>query len=138
MSRALLERNRSTGVYAHGEGTVVRLAEMLVSETMAAECGADETFPGFGDGVGVYDDADIEVTSFTIVESFRCGVTVYHASMDLHDGEVSENVIGACVNVESFDLDHLMDNVIFSDNGRRLDPNFEMPVPEPAEPLDWE
>jgi len=50
--------------------------------------------------------------------------------VDLHDGEVSSNPIGANVQTAGYDIARLNDNVIF-DN----DDNFDMsalPIPEPA------
>jgi len=53
--------------------------------------------------------------------------------MNLLDGEVSQNVIGACVRAEGFDMGRLLDGVVFHDNERRLDPNFMLPVPDPED-----
>ena len=112
--------------------------EVLVHETLPAECSQADDCSGFGDGIIAIEDATVDMTGFVISENGRCGVTVHQASMDIHDGVVSKNVIGACVNAEEFDPERLMDNVLYRDNERRFDPNFDMPVPEPAMPVDWE
>jgi hypothetical protein len=55
-------------------------------------------------------------------------------TMDLHEGEVSNNPIGANVQTEGFDINRLMDRVVFRDNERDLDMT-ELPVPEMGNPL---
>lgn len=137
VSRAFFERNREVGVSAFGTPTLLTMSDVLATDTREVEC-TEEDCASFGDGVASVDGASIDITGFSVSRHARCGVTVRGAAMDLHDGEVSENTIGACVNAEDFDPDRLLDGVFFRDNGIRLDPNFDMPVPEPALPLEWE
>jgi hypothetical protein len=57
--------------------------------------------------------------------------------MDLHEGEIAWNgVCGANVQTEGFDLDRLLDNVLFHDNaGTNVDMG-ELPVPEVGTPIE--
>ena len=136
--RGLFRSNQETGLRASDEGSELSLTDVVVDGTREASCSQNDACSGFGDGVLSHNDAMMTMIRFSIPHSDRCGVTVHQASMDLHDGEISENTIGACINAEDFDLERLMDNVVYRDNERRLDPNFDMPVPEPALPLEWE
>jgi len=54
--------------------------------------------------------------------------------MDLHDGVVSYNRIGANVQTGGFDIERLMDRVIYIDNDRNLDMS-DLPVPDMEDPL---
>ena len=49
--------------------------------------------------------------------------------MDLHDGAVSQNLIGVNIQTEGFDIDNLMDKVLYVDNETNLYAK-ELPVPE--------
>ena len=138
VSRAVFERNREVSIAAYGDASDLTIADVLVRETLGARCGETGDCPVFGDGVISDASAVLEITGLVVSRNARCGVTVHDATMDLHDGEVFDNTIGACINAEDFELDRLMDNVVYRDNERRLDPNFNMPVPEPAMPSEWE
>lgn len=48
-------------------------------------------------------------------------------------GEVSDNPIGVNVQVAGFDLDRLMEGVVYRDNGRNID-GESLPVPDPVLP----
>lgn len=137
-SRLIIERNHEVGVMAIHEGTSVELSDMAVSYTYARDCVVDIcSGQGAGHGVVSRDDAHIDVTGFTISESALCGVQVaLGGTMDLHDGIVDGNLIGANVQTDGFDWDQLLDGVTFSNNERDFDSNF-MPVPDTALPSDW-
>ena len=137
-TRSLVQRNQEAGLVAADDGTEMVVEGITVEQTIEGECSESTDCPGHGDGVFVYQGATLDLTSFLVSRNARCGATVYHGELDLHDGLIADNTIGACVNAEDFDLDRLMDNVVYRDNERRLDPNFDMPVPDPAMPLEWE
>ena len=50
-----------------------------------------------------------------------CGVMVVEGDLDLADGEVSKNPIGASVQDEGFDFGRLSDGVIYLENESNLD-----------------
>lgn len=135
--RVLLDGNHEIGVLSFGDSSSIRMVDVSVVATRPRECDTVDCAV-FGDGVGSRDGAAIDLRRFAVSDNSRCGVAVKEADVDLQDGMVSGNVIGACVRDAEFDLERLMDNVLFQDNELRLDPNFTLPVPEPALPPESE
>lgn len=138
VSRAVFDRNREIGVFAGSGDTALFLEDVAVGRTLAAECEGDDACPGFGDGISSLDGSTCEVTRFAISHNARCGITIVDASMDLRDGEIFDNVLGACIRASEFELERLLQNVRFRDNERRLDPNTELPVPASIDTSEWE
>lgn len=136
--RATIVRNRDVGVLASEEGTTVRLNEVEVRETRERECARDTCADeGAGHGMSVRDDAHVDATGIIVSQSALCGVQLaLGGTMDLHNGVIDDNPIGANVQTEDFDWDRLLDNVTFSDNERDFDSVF-LPVPDPSLPTDW-
>lgn len=137
-TRTAFEGNRTASVYANNEGTTLIMNHVSVVETLEREC-VHSTCPsrGAGHGVVARDNAHIDLTSFEILRSALCGVQVaFGGSLDLHDGVVADNLIGANVQTEEFDWDRLLDTVVFSDNERDFD-SEQMPVPETGLPIEW-
>ena len=56
------------------------------------------------------------------------------ASLDLSEGTVSSAEIGACVQVEGYDLGRLTSGVAYTDNLANLE-STSLPVPAPAAAL---
>jgi hypothetical protein len=61
------------------------------------------------------------------------GVHIVDGEVDLHDGEVARNPIGANVQAPGFDLARLQDRVRYVDNGEALSTSV-LPVPDAAVP----
>ena len=143
--RALFRRNREIGVVAFSAGTILNLTDVVVCETLEREC-AKDTCADFGDGSGIASlgGAHIEINRFLVSQSALCGIQLaigsfineqgesisyeYGGTMDLYEGEVSHNPIGVNIQTEDFDIDRLMDSVIYRENERNLDTN-QLPVP---------
>ena len=51
------------------------------------------------------------------------------AALDLAEGEVRGNTIGACVQVDGYDVTRLQDRVLYEENGVNLDATT-LPVPD--------
>jgi hypothetical protein len=127
VSRALFERNREVGVLA-GSGSTVVLGDVIVRDTRADEAGLA------GIGVGSYLGGGIELRRFVVTGSALAGVQIARmGAVDLHEGEISGNLVGVNVQAERFDLARLMDRVVFVDNVRDFAAD-ELPVPEPGVP----
>jgi len=60
------------------------------------------------------------------------GLVRDRGTLDLQDGVVSDNPIGANVQTEDFDIGRLQDRVAYRDNDRNLDA-AALPVPEPLD-----
>jgi hypothetical protein len=82
-------------------------------------------------GIGSYFGSAIEASSFVVSASELCGVMLaFDAQLDLVRGEVRENQIGACLQVEGFDVMRLTREVAFVDNVTNLE-TTSLPEPEP-------
>ena len=133
LQRAIVEDNMESNIAVRDPGTVATMQDILVRNARPAACSETSECPGFGDGIVVARQASLEVSRFIVTGNDRCGVTVDDSEVDLHHGEVTNNTIGACIRAEDLDLNRLMDEVVYRDNERRLDPNFRLPVPESLE-----
>ncbi len=130
LERLVALRNRRAGIAVFdASGTLRHLA---VEGTLERACARDECAgEGGGTGVASLDGASVDVQVFRSVGNALCGVHVARdGQLDLRDGEVSGNVVGANVQIEGYDLDRLRDGVIYRDNVRELD-SASLPVPEP-------
>jgi hypothetical protein len=124
-TRVLLERNRSAGLVAELEASIT-VSDLDVRGTDVRDDGR------FGTGllaIGGFIDA----TRLRTADNVLCGVQVaFGGTMDLHDGEVSGNRIGANVQeVADFSLARLQDGVLFVDNVVDLDTSL-LPIPDPV------
>lgn len=136
VDRARFERARQVAVAAFGAGTEVRLAAVEVRQTREVECAGD-TCEALGGGlaVGAYHDAWLEATGFIFADNVLCGVQMGNGgTMDLHDGTVARNPIGANIQTEGFDASRLQDGVVYVDNDRNLDAAM-LPLPDAEPPL---
>lgn len=132
IARARVDRSQDLGVFAHGTGTTVRLQDFAVLTVREQSC-RDTTCVGtaFGDGIGAYFGAAVDATGFAVAGAERCGVQMAGdgAGIDLHRGVVTDAAIGACVQLEGYDLARLMDHVVFTRNEANLQAT-SLPVPE--------
>ena len=130
--RVWVDGSRSSGITALGAGSMVRLVDARVSDTRERECAAT-TCPelGFGDGVLSSLDATIDFERFVVEGSARAGVHVANGLMDLRQGSIVGNAIGAAIQTPGFDVARISDGVIFADNGRNVDMT-SLPLPEPT------
>jgi len=135
VSRALLERNSEAGIIAFGMGSRATLTDVRVSHTLVRECvaaGGCSAAGGAGSGIIVVDGAAVDATRFDVSDNALCGVQLTRSgTLDLHDGVVARNAIGANVQVDGYDFARLSDRVAYTDNERALD-STALPVPEPS------
>ena len=98
--------------------------------TQPAPCGEPSCSNG-GIAIGAYLGGAIDLRGFQIARAALCGVHVAEdGSLDLHDGAVSDSAIGACVQVDGYDLSRLTDGVRFESNGTNLETTM-LPIPTP-------
>jgi hypothetical protein len=129
--RLLLERNREVGLMAFRSRVV--LEDVTILDTQPAECGDECPVHAFGHGLVKGPIADVRVDRFTIDGSSLCGVLLEgEGLLTLHDGTISNAEIGACVQVDGYDIGRLMDDVVYVDNELSLDGTSSLPLPDPA------
>jgi len=132
---ALFDRNREVSVLAGGDMARVSLRETVVRSTLPRECVLDRCAgAGIGNGFGAYLTGRIEAVDFVLEGSALCGVHVaMDGEMDLADGEVWGSPIGACVQVDGYDVDRLRAGVRYRDNDSNLMAT-SLPVPDALAP----
>ncbi len=103
--------------------------DLSVTGTAGQACAP--TCNAFGTALLASIGASITATRFRIADNLQCGVQlVTGGTIDLHDGIIEGNLVGANVQDAEFDLGRLQDRVIFRDNVRDLD-SAALPVPGP-------
>jgi len=130
-ARVWIERTRQLGLYFAGLGAAGTVTDLTVLDTEAQAC-AETTCADtpYGVGLGVYSGSELDLRRFAIRRSALCGVHVAEAStLSLHEGEVSEATIGACVQIDDYDISLLNDEVSYRDNGVNIEAT-SLPVPE--------
>ena len=134
--RALFERNRYTGVGLTGAGSSARFQDLVVRDTMPQAC-VESRCPdeGGGHGVAVVSDALLAADGFTIRGSALCGLLITRgAGVELRNGLITQNVVGACLPDADYDIDGLTATVRYVDNGINLEART-LPVPSALSPL---
>jgi hypothetical protein len=135
--RVRVEGMRGVGVFVRGEEGVdeprVQLSNLAIAGTAPYDCTVitcPEGSPA-GHGLGVY-ARETELTGFVIDESEACGFQfAQNGTLDVASGLVTGNEIGACVQVDGYDLSRLQTGVVYRDNGTNL-ASTTLPVPEPV------
>jgi hypothetical protein len=131
-SRVLLRDNRSAGISAIGSGSSIHLTDVRIAGTLERECAATTCEGvGLGDGAIATVDGSIELERFVVESSARAGVHVAGGTMDLRDGTIVRNAIGAAIQTPGFDVGRISDGVLFLENGRNVDMTT-LPIPDPA------
>ncbi|MFN9808911.1 MAG: hypothetical protein ACK6CU_04665, partial [Deltaproteobacteria bacterium] len=75
-----------------------------------------------GSGVSALAGASISATGLAVSGAPLCGVQVYdRASLDLSGGTIERSAIGACVQIEGYDLARVVEGVRFVDNERNVE-----------------
>ena len=83
-----------------------------------------------------YASSAVLVAGFEITENTICGVQIGPGGgVDLRDGLVGDQPIGANIQDPAFDLSRLMNGVRFEGNDRALD-TLALPIPDAAAPID--
>jgi hypothetical protein len=92
--------------------------------------------PRFGNGLTVFRGGHIEASRFLLSDNELCGLQIsdVDSAIDLHDGLVTRNTIGANVQTPGFDIGRLQDGVSYFDNEVALDSSV-LPVPDPADAI---
>lgn len=130
-ARIRLERARELSLFVSEAGSRANLVDVVIRDTVGQPCSDMLACPTneFGVGAGVYHGASLTLGRFAIERSRLCGLHLaFGASADLADGVVSQAMVGACVQVDGYDIARLSDRVAYRDNARNLDAT-ELPVP---------
>ena len=131
LSRVAVVGSHAAGLFLAEEGTRGVFEDLLVSGTERAEC--FETVcadTAWGTGIVATDGAAIQAERFRTSDNAQCGLQLASGgALDLHQGEVSRNPVGANVQTAGFDLVRIEDDVAYIENDLDLD-SATIPVPE--------
>jgi hypothetical protein len=112
----------------------VELEDLGVVRVDRSECGCDAIH---GHGVAAVSGA-VRLSRFEVLDSATCGLFVAPdpdwagiPALDVDHGVVAHAAIGACVQVDGYDLARLMRDVVYRDNDVNLD-STSLPVPPAA------
>jgi len=134
-----LERVQIDGAYETGLvalwGAVIDANDVTIERVERSSCDCPER--GFGYAAAVI-AGELRMSRFAIREAATCGLFVSSdstggvPSLDLESGLVESNPIGACVQVDGYDLMRLTRGVVFRDNETSLQSTM-LPVPSPVD-----
>lgn len=132
--RAVIERTQDVGACARDRGRL-SLSHAVVRDVLARGCATERCADNpSGHGTTALHGAQLVLDHFVVARSSLCGVLIAgDADADLLHGEVSGNSVGACVQIDGFDVNRLSNDVLYRDNGERIQATT-LPVPEPAAP----
>jgi hypothetical protein len=129
-ARIRIERAHEVGLVARGTASV-RLEDVTVIDTLVRDCGIVSCDVAAGMGVGAYDDSQMSLTRLEVRNSPLCGVQIHGgAALDLDQGLVAQNQVGACVQIPGYDVARLTSSVRYEDNVVNVDAAADFPIPE--------
>jgi hypothetical protein len=118
------------GLIAGDPRTSLTVRDLYVDGVSRVVPMAADDFESSAVGVASVDRGHLTVERFLVRDATVCGVMVAEeATLDLSDGDVSSSNIGACVQVDGYDLGRLSNRVTYRDNGTNL-VSTSLPVPE--------
>ncbi len=132
LERVRIARSREIGLIAQDASSELVGTDVAIHDTLPRAC-AETTCSAepFGIGVGGYYSAQVDLSRFEVRRSDLCGLQLAEgATVDLREGLVTGAEIGACVQVDGYDLDRLSENVDYVDNGASLQVT-SLPIPAP-------
>jgi len=131
LERVQLERSRDVGLMAMELGTTVTGRDVSVLQVRPQACAETScTDRPFGHGVGAYFGASVTLESFEIRDASLCGLHLAErGAIDLLRGVVAGAQIGACVQVDGYDLGRLTNEVDYRANELTLE-STRLPVPD--------
>jgi hypothetical protein len=130
LERALFDANREVSLAAMLPGARVDGTDIVIRGTLEVPCEASPC-PG-GIGAGAYGGGHVSLRRFEVEDNDLAGVQLGRGregdvlcpeggTMDLAEGVVRRNLVGANVQTEGFELDRLVDDVAYYDNEINLD-----------------
>jgi hypothetical protein len=130
LTRTVIERMQDFAVGVYDAGSRVSAADVVVRDISRETCARD-TCRESGGGMAIVatDSGQLTLDRFLITRSEVCGVMIANgATMDLSRGEISHAEIGACVQIDAYDVERLSNDVTYRDNTINLDATA-LPVP---------
>lgn len=122
-----------TGIVVPGTG--IEMTDVHIDGIGERAC-VSTTCPteGGGTGVSALAGAVIDATELHVDGAPLCGVQVFGGgSLDVRSGEIARSAIGACVQIEGYDLARVVAGVRYVDNERSVETTgIYVPTPGPS------
>ena len=127
--RMRIERVRDVGIFV--DAATLDMADLVLETTEERLCASTSCSSSpAGIGLGVYEAGVATVERFDIAHSALAGLQIATGGdLQLRNGEVRDNPVGANIQVDGFDIARISDGVTYVDNGTNLD-SERLPVPE--------
>jgi len=131
--RLLVEGSHEEGMVAIGAMTRIVGKDVTIRDTTSAACVVDGCDSG-ASNLSSFDEAEIDMTRFEFDRAEICGVWLDQGgALDLRQGTIRGNAIGACIIDDAFDINRISDDVRYEDNATNLDSPV-LPVPTLVDP----
>lgn len=131
LSNAIIRNTHQVAVIALEGTTRVDLDSIEVVGVESPPCvdGGGCVVSASGHAFGVYAEASLDATNFSVRSAVVCGVHVAAGgTAHLQDGEVAGSAIGACIQSDAQALGALQERVLYRDNDTNLQATA-LPVP---------
>jgi hypothetical protein len=130
LTRVRVRTSRGVGILAIAGATVdgreVEVVDTLPRECVATTCPEDPR----GSSVVAAINAHVSLEDFQLTHGTLCGAMIASgAEMDLRSGRIANHPLGACIQVEGYDVDRLSQDVRYVDNDSNLETTM-LPVPD--------
>jgi len=135
ITRAVFEQAWEVAIVGFHAESVAHLADVVVADVHAASCPPTDCLGSDGGhGVGTYLGASISLDRFEIRRAEHCGIQLAGGgTLDLVHGEVTDSLIGACLQDPGFDVARVSNDVRYLRNDRTLEATM-LPVPTASVP----
>lgn len=129
-----ISRNLLVGIFIDSLG-VALLEAGIIADTRSVS--PPPPVGAGGIGAFAFRGGSLSMHYFDVIRNDICGIYVASDGIDagiieLFDGEVAENEIGACVKVPGYPLSLLQNRVVYRDNVANIDAS-SLPVPMPSD-----
>lgn len=134
LCRGVIEASHEAGIAAF-DGARIDMADLEVRDTVGAACLPECDDRPRGTSIGSYGDSRVSATGFILADAQLCGVQLaVGGEVDLADGTVRGNPIGACLQDCNYAVARLQRNVEYPDNGVVLECG-DLPAPDAPDVL---
>jgi hypothetical protein len=131
LERVQIRESREVGLELAQDARVTG-TEVEIVDSLGLECPTGCPSPG-GHSITVSTTGGLALDGFALQSGALCGLLLAVGEADLARGTVARHSIGACVQIDGYDLGRLNDDVVYIDNDSNLEAT-SLPVPEPLLP----
>lgn len=133
VERGAFEDAYEVAIDTRGGTLVLRDVSIVRARRRPCATGTCADAPG-GIGLGVYFEAQVTADDLHVDGADLCGVQLaFDGSLDLRGGSIRGATVGACIQVDGYDVRRVASGVTFEDNGTNVETTSHA-IPEPPPP----